>query len=360
MLILNIIIGEFGAILVMDWGIAIDIQDDPPRDLPVPKKKSVRRPMGTPNYLAPELALGKGFSIGPWTDVYLLGAILYELITNKPPHKAPNIQESLAIAIENKISPLPEDVPEELAEICLQALSKNPKKRHPSVLAFQQSLQDFLEHRESLHITTESKKILQHTKKHLSPSPTETPPDRNRLYEDFNQAISGFRQALVLWTGNNLARKLEQEAHLDYAKVSLQNDDLGLAEAQALELDSQIPEIQLILEKIKNAKQQKARSQKVMKRLRLGLGAAVVLILFGLIGFILWIQNEQRQTALQYASLYTKSLSEFRGLYSSKIVSRVKNHGIIVSHDYKKDNEVPFPATFSIELSQKISEGKDG
>ncbi|MEK7486829.1 MAG: DUF3365 domain-containing protein, partial [Planctomycetota bacterium] len=45
---------------------------------------------------------------------------------------------------------------------------------------------------------------------------------------------------------------------------------------------------------------------------------------------------------------------------SSQIVSRVKNHGIVVSHDYKKDNEVPFPATFSIELSQKISEGKDG
>lgn len=356
----NIIIGEFGAILVMDWGIAVDIQDNPPRDLPVQKKKAVRKPMGTPNYLAPELALGKGFSIGPWTDVYLLGAILYELMTQKPPHKAATIEESLAIAIENKIPPLPTDLPEELVEICLRALSKNPKKRHGSVLEFQKAIQDFLEHRESLLITVESRKIMQHAEQQTKSTLSEGVLDRNRVYEDFNQAISGFRQALLLWDGNTLARKLEQEAHLEYAKISFQNDDLGLAEAQTRELDKSFPERQVLLEKIEGAKQKKIRSQKMLKHLRNSLISALILILCGLIGFIFWIKNEQKQTALQYASLYTKSLSEFRALYSSKIVSRVKNQGIVVSHDYKNDNEVPFPATFSIELSKKISEGKDG
>ena len=65
--------------------------------------------------------------------------------------------------------------------------------------------------------------------------------------------------------------------------------------------------------------------------------------------------------AQQYAALYITSLKKIRPFYSSQVVSRVQSHGIQVTHDYTKhEKAIPLPATFSIELAQEISEGRDG
>ena len=72
-------------------------------------------------------------------------------------------------------------------------------------------------------------------------------------------------------------------------------------------------------------------------------------------------QRIHQDMAQQYAALYITSLKKIRSFYSSQVVSRVQPHGIQVTHDYTKhEKAIPLPATFSIELAQEISEGRDG
>ncbi|MGF1580506.1 MAG: protein kinase [Gemmataceae bacterium] len=89
--------------------------------------------MGTPSYMAPEQAAGKTKMIGPETDIYALGAILYELLTGNPPFQGgKTIDVLLKVTNEDPVPPrqLAPDTPRDLETICLKCLQKEPKKRY--------------------------------------------------------------------------------------------------------------------------------------------------------------------------------------------------------------------------------------
>ena len=109
---------------------------------------SLAGPRGTPAYMAPEQTTGTQSAIGPTADIYALGAILYELLTSRPPFQGPSSIETLdQVRSRNPISPrrLNPSIPRDLETVCLRCIEKDPSGRYPSADAVAEELRRWLE-----------------------------------------------------------------------------------------------------------------------------------------------------------------------------------------------------------------------
>jgi serine/threonine-protein kinase len=137
----NILLETDGRPYVTDFGLAKRASED--------SSLSVSGAiLGTPSYMAPEQASGSRKGLSPATDVYGLGAILYELLTGSPPFRNGTVMETVVEVLER--DPLPPrelrpEIPKELETICLKCLEKNPKDRFPSAAALASELERHLQ-----------------------------------------------------------------------------------------------------------------------------------------------------------------------------------------------------------------------
>jgi serine/threonine-protein kinase len=136
----NILLGADGHPYVTDFGIAKLLQGGGPQTV-----SGVI--VGTPSYMPPEQAAGHVKEVGPRSDVYSLGAVLYEMLTGRPPFREESPLDTLVQVIEGEPEPprrLNPLIPRDLEAVCLKCLEKDPAARYSSAAALAADLRRFL------------------------------------------------------------------------------------------------------------------------------------------------------------------------------------------------------------------------
>jgi eukaryotic-like serine/threonine-protein kinase len=136
----NVLLTEAGEPKVSDFGLVKRLEDDAGQT----QSGSI---LGTPSYMAPEQAEGKNKEIGPRSDLYALGGILYEMMTGRPPFRAASVLDTLQqVRTQEPIAPsqFQPKVPRDLETICLKCLQKDPAKRYATAAALGEDLRRFL------------------------------------------------------------------------------------------------------------------------------------------------------------------------------------------------------------------------
>jgi serine/threonine-protein kinase len=139
----NILLTSDGTPKIGDFGLARRVDESPQLTMTGAR-------LGTPSYMAPEQATGQSSAAGPSVDVYALGAILYEMLTGRPPFRAETAAETERQVIAQEAVPpsrLNASVPRDLETICLTCLRKEPQRRYASAAALAADVNRFLEGR---------------------------------------------------------------------------------------------------------------------------------------------------------------------------------------------------------------------
>jgi eukaryotic-like serine/threonine-protein kinase len=255
----NVMIGAFGEVYLLDWGVAYRPHPDDALDPTV---------VGTPSYLAPEMLKGSGPHVTPRTDVYLLGAALHEALTGKVRHRGESVLEGLYAAAESLPFDYPPSVPAELALLCNRAMSRDPEARPESARVFRQELADFLQHRGSNALAEAAAARLAELRARSGAALPEggaeggADPATRAL---FSEASFGFRQALLLWDGNKVARDGLTQSLTWMIGYELSRRNAEAAAALLAELPAPAPELNAAIEALAR---ELARERDELTRLR--------------------------------------------------------------------------------------------
>jgi serine/threonine protein kinase len=203
----NVLLGEFGEVILTDWGLAAGIWDG----APAPRVTYADAVAGTPAYMAPEMAKGEEDKIDALSDIYLLGAILFEIITGKQPHNGKNVDECLTNAAANIIVEAWVDSP--LLRTAKKAMHTERDERFASVKQLKEVISQLAE---SVEAATRGGKARAEALAH-------------RDYFAFFRAIGEYSHAIEVFAENTAAQRALRELTEKFATLAEENGDLYLS-----------------------------------------------------------------------------------------------------------------------------------
>ncbi|MGB7329330.1 MAG: protein kinase [Rubripirellula sp.] len=208
----NVMLGRFGEVLLADWGLAIKCGS---QDEALVANSSIG---GTPAYMAPELASASAGEINFQTDVYLLGAILFQIQTGRPPHYGETLLECLRAAASNVIETT--EVEGELMDIAMTAMATKQSDRYPDVDAFVAAIKDQRQHEQSVRLVRRAVRQVAQPKNTV---------DVVDPYKDYGIADALLGEAIETWPENPRAHEVRKRLQLEFARIATERGDFDLA-----------------------------------------------------------------------------------------------------------------------------------
>lgn len=288
----NILIGLFGEVLVSGWGVACEA-----KTLHKTDSGTCSHLVGTPAYMAPEVALGERHAIGIRTDIYQLGAILFEILTGAPPHQADTLATSLLSAAENTL--MVSDTLSPLYAIAEHAMDLIPANRYATVVEFQKTIRNYLAHQESVQISARGDLHWRRAE------------EQEGTLDDYATALALYSESQSLWPENEALSGQIARVSMDYARAALAAGNLELAQ-RVLPVDdaSFFEEDAAAYHAVSRSLHRKRKQRLCIRALSGALLILVVITAF----FAYRIWTDERHWAEVYSADFTAAQPDLRGL----------------------------------------------
>ncbi len=223
---------------------------------------------GTPCYMAPEMAGHDLPKISKLSDVYVLGAILYDIVTGRAPHTGKSVTECLRAALDNNVIVTGNDDP--LLKIAYKAMESEPENRYQSVEELQDAVREYRRHAESIALTDRSHELLEQAMVKGD-------------YEMYSRTVFGYRDAIELWPENQLAVAGLKKSRLAFGEAAFKKGDYDLV-LQTVDRTEQAEDA-LYLRAVEAKKKAEGR-EKSLKKLQKAITAVVLFAVVGLSGAV--------------------------------------------------------------------------
>ena len=270
----NIMLGDFGVVMVMDWGLALPTSNYDKHD----SIFATSGLGGTPAFMAPEMVTGPLEKIGPSSDIYLLGATLFMIVTGSAPHKAKSVTECLKSVRRNTIRKVSEAQQGELLNLAMRAMATKPEDRYPDVASFQNDIRAYREHAESISLTVRATEDLNLGQQEAS-------------YAPLSRAAFRYEEALKSWPDNERAKQGLEKTKLIHAGIACDKGDYDFGLSL---LDRNQPEHQELIAKLDaEIANRDSHTAKVALLRRVAIVMLAVILVGGALASV-WIDSERR------------------------------------------------------------------